>query len=174
LSVPLLRCQNLGGLIPNIYQNVYSTDLISSEAECIEEYRLEKSGNDFLPDELPGINIKSALNLFEGDEKFLKEMLKYFYQEYQNAIPELHEALNKADLKTARRLVHTVKGIAGYFSAYPLEKAAKELESVLRQEKLDNIMVLLENFEGALVQLLESISTLKLNQEPSEMDAVPK
>jgi two-component system sensor histidine kinase/response regulator len=150
------------------------TDLIYSEAECIEEYRLEKSGNDFLPDELPGINIKSALNLFEGDEKFLKEMLKYFYQEYQNAIPELHEALNKADLKTARRLVHTVKGIAGYFSAYPLEKAAKELESVLRQEKLDNLMVLLENFEGALVQLLESISTLKLNQEPSEMDAVPK
>ena len=155
------------GIVPRI-------DLISSEVECIEKYRLEEYRNDFLPDKLPGINIKSALNLFEGDENFLKNMLKYFYQEYQNAIPELHEAVNEADLKTARRLVHTVKGIAGYFSAYSLEKAAKELESALRQEKLDNLMVLLENFEGALAQLLESISTLKLNQEPSEMDAVPK
>jgi len=122
-------------------------------SESLGESEMEK----MLPNKLPGIDINSALEQFDGDQEFFKSLLKDFYLNYQNAVHELHDMLNKADLETAQRLAHSIKGVAGYFFAHSLQNAALELETSLKGQKLDNINIPLDKFEVALIQLLESI-----------------
>ena len=110
-----------------------------------------------LPAELPGINLKKQ---FIDDQEFLQNLLKDFYRDYQNAAQEIRTKIDNEDLKTAHRLAHSLNSVAGFLSAEPLQKAVLELETALKQEKLDDVNVLLDKLEVSLAQLLKSIKII--------------
>ncbi len=136
--------------------------------KCLEsqEHQIE----EILPDDLPGIDIKSALNRLRGNRKLFKRLLNDFYQNYRNAAHDIRMALNEKDVEKAQLLVHTLKGIAGNLSALCLQDTARDLENALRQKYFDNVNVLIDKLENSLTQLLDSPFILKL--KTSEMEEI--
>jgi HPt (histidine-containing phosphotransfer) domain-containing protein len=55
-----------------------------------------------------------------------------FVKENRNTYEKISEALSEDDFKTAHRIAHTLKSIAGYLGRDGLQKAAEDLEDALR------------------------------------------
>ncbi len=126
-----------------------------------------------LPNELPCIDIQSALKLCGGNQELFNNLLIKFNKYYQNAAVILRDMLKQQNLKRAQQLVHKLNGAAGNLSAHQLQKAARELENALRQQNLDDIHILFEKCENALSQLLETINTLiETKQEQPETEEI--
>jgi CheY-like chemotaxis protein len=121
----------------------------------------EESSSERLPDELPGIHIKSALNRLGGNKKLFKTLLKEFDRDYQNAADDISKALDKQDFKTVLLLSHTLKGVAGNISAYQLQSAARDLEGAIEQARLDDLNIFIDKVQNALAQLLKSIQSIQ-------------
>ncbi|MEN8217803.1 MAG: response regulator [Pseudomonadota bacterium] len=117
---------------------------------------------------IEGIDIKSALKLCGGNQKLFNRLLINFHNSYQNAADILRDMLKQQDLKRARQLAHKLNGAAGNLSATQLQKAARDLENALQGINLDDINILLDQFEMALAQLLKSINTLIEPEPPKE------
>src|SRR5205823_1635671 len=71
---------------------------------------------------------KVALERVGGRPKFLREMAQLFIKECDKLMPEIREAIDKADAPTLRRAAHTLKGSAACFAAKPMVEAALRLE----------------------------------------------
>jgi len=111
-----------------------------------------------LPEYFPGIDIKSCLKEFGGNIKLFRKLLKDFISHYGNSANQIRDALNKGDKEAGIRLTHTLKGVSGIFEAKKLYSAAVNLETGLIKEKdePEAISLLLDNFEAALNEVLES------------------
>ncbi|MCP4701116.1 MAG: transporter substrate-binding domain-containing protein [Gammaproteobacteria bacterium] len=134
---------------------------------------------EILPDKLPGIDVESALKRLNGNKKLLKKLLKEFQRDYLHAAHEIRAALAQKDsvreIRTmpepknsekARRLVHTLKGVAGNLSARELQDAALELENAIKQENRNEYEVLLEKLEFSLARLLDTVQNLEEQEAP--------
>ncbi|MCP4113607.1 MAG: response regulator [Desulfobacteraceae bacterium] len=119
-----------------------------------------------LPEVLPGFDLKSALNRVES-KKFFRKLLKEFAVNHGNAANEIRGALDSGDKESAWRMLHTIKGVAGNFSAKVLHKTALELEMSIKPVLDYNR--LLDNFEKALNQVLESIYSMDECEEVQEI-----
>lgn len=113
-----------------------------------------------LPDSLPGIEVREALERMVGNGQLFLEMLKGFALSYRDAGRRIIEALEQGDAEEARRLAHTVKGVAGNISAVDLHMLAGELEQCIKKGESDRYVPLFSGFEHALQIVLESIATL--------------
>ncbi|MCP4699408.1 MAG: response regulator, partial [Gammaproteobacteria bacterium] len=119
------------------------------------------STDEILPDKLAGIDVESALKRLNGNKKLLKKLLMEFQRDYQHSAHEIGAALMLKDSEKNRRLVHTLKGVAGNLSARELQTAALELENAIKQERRDEFDVLLDKLESALARLLDTAQSLK-------------
>ncbi len=66
---------------------------------------------------LPGINSATALQRLGGDKTLFTKLLRLFYVDYADYGDRIRKALDSGDLERARRLVHSLKGVAGQLSA---------------------------------------------------------
>ncbi len=82
-----------------------------------------------------------------GNTKLLRKILRDFYTDHASDVPAIQSALDSRNFEQARRLAHTVKGIA----ANELRESAGRLEALLKAE----------DFEGAGRQLNEFASILE-------------
>ncbi len=123
-----------------------------------------------IPNTLPGIDIEAALKRLEGNRKLFAKLLREFYRDYKDAAVTILSDSGRASLKggdteNSLVLIHTLKGIAGIFSANDLYITSFELEEEIRQGKTYDIDRLLDNFEKALTQVLESASFFEQHPE---------
>ncbi|MGE5702549.1 MAG: response regulator [Clostridia bacterium] len=82
----------------------------------------------------PAINFEQALRRLDGKAAILQHTLDTFQREYQSFVSDFQQVANSGDWQTARRMVHTLKGVAGNLSANGLFTAAARLEKLLLQE----------------------------------------
>ncbi|KPA09409.1 multi-sensor hybrid histidine kinase, partial [Candidatus Magnetomorum sp. HK-1] len=133
-----------------------------------EKDRIENANIDTKPFEIiEGIDIKTALKRLRNNHKFFKKILFEFTKKYDNAVHDFKEKWDKGDTAYCARLAHSIKGVAGNISAHDLEKAAKELELALKQDKIENLDHILIRFEQSLNVVTNSINKLK-NKENLE------
>gem|GEM_PF-333179 len=92
--------------------------------------RLSAAEEPELP-ELPGVDARAALRRVDGNRKLYRWLLKTFLEKQAGSGDAIAQALNEGDRESARRLAHTVKGLAGNIGARALEAAAAELESLV-------------------------------------------
>ena len=124
-----------------------------------------------LPPLLDGIDMEEALDRFDNDQTRLKSHLLRFDLDFANTVHEIERALEKKDLKVAGRLLHTMKGIAGNFAAKDLERASIDLEKSIDQNREEEILPKLEDFEYTLNRVLAAIRTLgRATEEHSPVD----
>ena len=125
---------------------------------------------EILPDVLPGIDVPSGLQRLSGNRKLFRSLLTGFARDFAQMDTQIRTALDgqrQNDTETAKKLVHTAKGIAGNLSARALSQAAKNLEMGIKEDRKEDWPLLLASFEKALKQILASISTLQPEKNKS-------
>jgi PAS domain S-box-containing protein len=84
------------------------------------------------------INWKEALANVGGDSDLLRELLSVFLAEYPEWRLGLGQAIAAKDVSRLRRLAHTLKGSLGQFGAGAAQDAAKQLEILATDGKLES------------------------------------
>ena len=75
-------------------------------------------------EEMPGISVAGALARVGGNEALYRSLLKKFYQENKAIAARIKNALKDRDRQSARRMIHTLKGVAGNIGAAALYEAS--------------------------------------------------
>lgn len=105
------------------------------------------------PAAAPIINREAALARLCGDESLLRDLAKLFLADAPGLLREAESALADRDAATLQRAVHSLRGLAASFDGLPAMAAARELENLVRHEKLVGA-------EAALSSLQQEISRL--------------
>ena len=119
--------------------------------------------NDFepgLPEQLEGIDMHLAMKILES-QVLLKRLLIGFRKENLEIMVALRNALAGNDHELAKRIVHTVKGVAGNLGARELCRAALVLEQAMCLKGADTLPEALDTFERKLHQVLNSIQAME-------------
>jgi signal transduction histidine kinase/CheY-like chemotaxis protein/HPt (histidine-containing phosphotransfer) domain-containing protein len=115
---------------------------------------------------LPGIDMNAGLKRLRGDQHLYHKLLRNFYQDYQNIVKKISDALQEGDIKTAQGLAHTLKGTAGNLGAYHLYEASKTIEMTLSAGNAIE-SVLFKQFEEAVAEVMKTLADL--NDEEHEV-----
>ena len=118
-----------------------------------------------LPENLPGIDIESALKRLNRNKKLYRELLLDFSGTYATTAEEIRKTVAMGDLDTAQKLSHMLKGVAGNISAYALHDAVRELETGLKQQAETEFAKLLLKLDQELALVLESIGSLEQDKK---------
>ena len=85
-----------------------------------------------LPPSLPGINMAQGLGRINNNNKLYKNLLLKVKRDYANAAEQLSSLIDDNALEEARRLAHSIKGVAGNLGAEKLQAAAQRIEARLK------------------------------------------
>ncbi|MBF0119283.1 MAG: response regulator [Desulfobacterales bacterium] len=116
-----------------------------------------------LPETLPGIDIKHALNRVMGNKGLILNLLKEFHRDLGNSTAKIKEAIIQGEKNAAQRIAHTVKGVAGNLGMMELSKKSLELEIQIKKGLKDAASIVVDNFEYSLGTVLESLKILDKN-----------
>ena len=113
-----------------------------------------------LPASLPAINIKAALARLGDHQELYMRLLALFNGEHSQDVGKIKAALDCNDLELARRLAHSLKGVAATIGAEDLSAAAKDLESAIGKNQTPLYLGLQKKVEESMQVVLESLSGL--------------
>jgi len=120
---------------------------------------LMKEDGSTMP-KLDGIDVQSALARLGGNQKLYRKLLMKFHKNHQNDIKAIRQALDLGDIETAKRVIHTIKGVAGNIGAQEVYAAAAAFEGMTEDVTLEYVEPLLGQLEKALELVLASIAFL--------------
>ena len=84
-----------------------------------------------IPQHIAGLDTRLGLQRLAGKKALYLSALRRFAQSQQDTAQQIARALDD-DPESARRLVHTLKGLAGTVGASPLQEAVSQLELAMR------------------------------------------
>lgn len=99
---------------------VGTDDTVESEVTPVEEVALF----------IPGVDTQLGLSRTMGDRQLYFKLLKLFVQDQRDALSGIRLALSQQDTKSAERIAHTLKGVAGLIGAQ-VQLAAAQLEAAI-------------------------------------------
>jgi PAS domain S-box-containing protein len=95
------------------------------------------------------MDFEMALQEFDGDKEFLKNILRGFIENVRKQIAVIRQALIDDDVETIRREAHSIKGGAANLMAQELSTIAAELETRAKTGRVENGYALVDRLEGA-------------------------
>jgi two-component system sensor histidine kinase/response regulator len=101
------------------------------------------------------IDLESALQRFDGDKEFFKEMLQEFLSYVPKQLDKLAEAIKTGDAKVVEREAHSLKGAAGNLGAKPIADLALQLGFLGRKGDFAGAKKVIDNLEAELKRLKE-------------------
>jgi len=113
------------------------------------------------PANLPGVDLQAGLQRLNGNKKLYQDLLMAFAKDYATAVSDIKIALSTADFDTAKKLAHTLKGVAGNLSADVIYLAAKNLELGVSQKTTTQFKQLLSELDNALQPLVKALINWK-------------
>jgi PAS domain S-box-containing protein len=146
----------------------------------------DASKDDVGPSGLPlmtEFDLKDGLARMNGNMKLYFGLLGKFAETQRDTPRKIAEALEKSDRKSAERLAHTLRGLAGNIGASSIQRAAEVLENTLRsggrskrvQGALDSLRTFVERAIREIdEELLPATNTLAESQpaEPADPASV--
>ncbi len=129
-----------------------------------------------LPGSLPGIDVHEGLLRSNNNKQLFRRLLTTFLADYAGADRELAEHLAAGSMADARRLAHTVKGVAGSIGASRLAEVAAVLEKRAAEETLEPVGSSWEEFANALAEVADGLSRAGFSpdaQKPAPAPAGP-
>jgi signal transduction histidine kinase/CheY-like chemotaxis protein len=118
------------------------------------------TSQNFFPNELPGIDLKVALQGAGGNDKLLYQVLTNFLHDHAGDAHILRTALKEKDLELAQRIAHTLKGVAGSIGAHELRPAAIAMDAAIRSRASNSYWRLLDRLENTLSLVTHSLQWL--------------
>lgn len=114
-----------------------------------------------LPDELPGIDIDSALNRLGDDEELLADLIITFREDNLTTVDNIRNALQKEEHDLVARLVHTLKGVAGNIGAEGLYGITRNLEIAVKEHDEPRVHTLLQTVEAEMDAVFSAAELLE-------------
>ncbi len=108
---------------------------------------------------LPGFELANLRNMVGENEGLIIQLLLTLLRDTESTMTDLDEHLGEGNFKDAHRLVHTIKGSAGNLGASALYASTLNLDTLLKQGKLDQPAY--DEFKNALQETRAIISQLK-------------
>ena len=119
---------------------------------------------DLLPDYSKNLDIETGLKRIGGNRRLFRKLLKDFHQDHQQDIQLIRQALDSAQLQDSKRILHTIKGVAGNIGASKLQQQADLLEQQLNLENVQLTTVDIDEFSRVFCALMQDLS--HLNKDP--------
>jgi CheY-like chemotaxis protein len=113
---------------------------------------------------LPGIDINDAIRGHNGNIKLMVKLMGDFGTYYGDAGARMRSYVTTERFEEAERLAHNLHGVAGSFGAKRLKEAAKTLELAIAKSDDKNLLGLVQSFEVALTEVLESTEAMARNE----------
>jgi two-component system sensor histidine kinase/response regulator len=114
-----------------------------------------------LPTNLPPFDLDAALMRVNGKRSLLRKLIVDFGDTFADAIPTLRTQVAAASLDEARRLVHTLKGVAGALEIRVVAEAAGQAEDALANRILTEIGARLDRLEQVMLPALAASAALR-------------
>ncbi|MCF6247632.1 MAG: GAF domain-containing protein [Desulfobacula sp.] len=108
----------------------------------------------------PPFDYDKALDEFEDDKEFLKEVIDEFLEHLSTQLSKISMAISNNDPDAVEKEAHAIKGGAANLTAYPLSNSAHELELIGRSGVLDQSRTTFENMAEEFAKLKEHLLTL--------------
>jgi len=99
-------------------------------------------------------------DLLEADNEFIKTIQLFFVKNYQNLFNDIKKTIDSGEIDKAYRLVHSLKGNAGQIGKTALQKAAVDVERLLRDGKNNVTEDLLKVLDIELKAVLAELAPL--------------
>lgn len=107
----------------------------------------------------------ALLDRIGGDAEFLRELALMFGEQREQLLGEIRSALERGDADGLARAAHTLKGCVGNLGAGAAFEAARRLEMLARERRLENAQGVacdvedeVARFEAALIRLAEELN----------------
>ena len=122
--------------------------------------------------QITGVDLADGLKRVAGNRRLYRELLSQFAAKQGDAATQISAAIDRGDAKSAERIAHTVKGVAGNLGITQVHTAAEKLEKAIREGQ-DYVPALLEQFAIVLHMQVSAIQQA-LNDSPAlEVADVP-
>jgi CheY-like chemotaxis protein len=105
--------------------------------------------------------------MLEADLEFIKSLKLTFLRNNKNKFDEITKAIRENEIYAAHRLAHTLKGNAGHIDMNDLQKAANDVEQMLKDGKNLVTKAQMNILENELTSALSRLE-LELTQEQDE------
>jgi CheY-like chemotaxis protein/nitrogen-specific signal transduction histidine kinase len=106
---------------------------------------------------LEGIDLRDGLGALNNDWELYKKVLNHFYSRHQDIEEVIRSELASNDADTVRRLVHTVKGVAGTVGAKGLADISSRLELAIKNEDGETIPGLVDHFAKESKRVMKAL-----------------
>ena len=114
------------------------------------------SAAETLPN-LPGVKVAASVRRIGGNVVLYYLLLEKFKTNQLQVVSQIREAMAANDAKTAERLAHTLRGIAGTLGAETLQGQAERLESCFKNGSFDDVESLLAQVGQGVADLIAQI-----------------
>lgn len=84
--------------------------------------------------------VEEALQRFDGDDAFLREMAELFLIRSQQLLAMLEQAVAAGDVLAVKGMAHALKGSAAELSAKEVVETARRLEETARDNELSELV----------------------------------
>nr|WP_321403537.1 response regulator [uncultured Desulfobacter sp.] len=137
------------------------------------------NGAQELPQSLPGIDMAQGLGRINNNKKLYKNLLLKVKRDYADAADQLSSLIKDNAIAEARRLAHSIKGVAGNLGAKNLQDAARIIEDRLKPESGQVLPTTeeMERFAGEMTLIQAGLAVLKEADEqlkPPSQTAEPE
>ncbi|MGK0290497.1 MAG: HPt (histidine-containing phosphotransfer) domain-containing protein, partial [bacterium] len=138
-------------LLPSQKENESEQDSVKNENNNFEKKQ------DSTEVETP-IDIKKAINEFEGDEEFFVDVTKEFLKEVELQIQKIQQAIDDNDADLIGKEAHAIKGGSANLTAMTLSKIAHNLEKIGKSGDLSNVDLVFDNLQLQVKELNNYLS----------------
>ncbi|WP_313333898.1 response regulator [Sphingobium yanoikuyae] len=132
------------------------------DAPCEAPVVVARPGNSDggLPDSLPPFDIPAALKRVNGKAALLSKLIKAFGDNYAFVAQDIRSHLSAGLVTDARRLAHSLKGVAGSLELAELQRIASDLERGLAAGDIEPALVRLDDLERSIVPAIVAARSL--------------
>jgi len=114
-----------------------------------------------LPDNIPGIDISEGLGRVGGNRTLFLKLLKDFANHYKPYANDIRKAISEQRIEEARRLAHTLKGVAGNISAKEIYTVSEQVEKALLTEPVTDYDAPLGQLDAALRMIIDALRAVQ-------------
>jgi two-component system, sensor histidine kinase and response regulator len=115
---------------------------------------------EYMPDSLPGIDVRSALARTMGNRTLLRTLLSDFREHHAGVVADIRKAVEREDVTLARRLAHTIQGVAGNLSMTDVFGCARSAETLIQHADQARLPATLDKLDRAILEAMTSVARL--------------
>jgi HPt (histidine-containing phosphotransfer) domain-containing protein len=104
----------------------------------------------------------SFLSRLEGDEQLAAEIIAMFLSECPKLLADVRAAAEQRNAPALERATHKLKGSVAEICALQAARAARILEELAREGKIQDVGAALEKLEAALQRLMQELHDLRM------------